>query len=184
MHKESLINHLLASQLILDESGVKEGSFVANLGCGSNGYLVFKLAEIVGKHGAVYAVDIIKTNLETIKRQTKLHNLANIKPIWSDLDIAKATKINNNSLDCTLLINTLHQSKDKKTMLTEAARLLKSGGRLVVIDWKKVAAPLGPQPEHKVDKELVISLAKTNSLSLIKEFLPGNYHYGLTFVKI
>ena len=184
MHKESLINHLLSSQLILDESGAKEGSIVANLGCGSNGYLVFKLAEIVGKHGTVYALDIIKTSLEAIKRQIKLHNTVNIQTIWSDLDLFRAAKIKNNSLDSALLLNTLHQSKDKKTMIAEATRLLKPGGRLIIVDWKKVAAPLGPQPEHKVDKELAINLAKTNGLSLIKEFLPGRYHFGLTFTKI
>ena len=52
----------------------------------------------------MFAVDILKTALETIERKRKQENSANIKTIWSNLEVFQATKIDSESLDVAFLI--------------------------------------------------------------------------------
>jgi len=174
---------LLDVDLVLTKADIKEKMRVANLGCGSNGYFTFKLSELVGKHGQVYVVDILKEVLAAIDKEAGINCVNNIKAIWSDLEVFGAAKIEADSLDVALLINTLHQSQDRQEMLREATRLLKKDGRLVIVEWKTFASPLGPIAETKIDQGFLISLAKKLGLYLQEEFEPGQYHYGLVFVK-
>ncbi|KKR91906.1 hypothetical protein A3D45_03045 [Candidatus Falkowbacteria bacterium RIFCSPHIGHO2_02_FULL_42_9] len=175
---------LIDANLILDKARVEEKIRVADLGCGSSGHFVFPSAGRVGKKGVVYAVDILRTALETINKRARSENLVNIKTVWSNLEIFGATRIEAGSLDVGLLINTLHQSHKRMEILREAVRLLKKNGRLIVVEWKNVAAPFGPPPEERIKKEFVDNGAKKFGLRPEEEFEAGQYHYGLIYVKL
>lgn len=177
-------NTLLDANLILSKSQVEEKMKVADLGCGSSGHFVFPAARLVGKKGMVYAVDILRTVLETINKRARAENFANIKTIWSNLEIFGATKIEAGSLDVALLINTLYQSHKRAEILRESIRLVKRNGELVVVEWKNTAAPFGPPAEERVKKELLDSAAKKLGLRPEEEFEAGQYHYGLIYVKL
>lgn len=176
-------NTLLDANLILSKAQVQEKMKVADLGCGSSGHFVFPAAKIVGNKGVVYAVDILRTVLESINKRARAENLSNVKTIWSNLEIFGATKIESGSLDVVLLINTLYQSHKRAEILREAIRLMKKNGRLIIVEWKNIAAPFGPPAEEKVKKELVDNGAKKLGLKPEEEFEAGQYHYGLTYVK-
>src|SRR3989338_6444149 len=175
---------LVDANLILDKARVEDKSKVADLGCGSSGHFVFPAAKLVGKKGIVYAVDILRTALETINKRARLENLSNVKTVWSNLEIYGATKIESSSLDVAMLINTLYQSHKRSEILRESSRLLKKNGRLVVVEWKNVAAPFGPPPEERVTKDLVENGARKFGLKPEEEFDAGQYHYGLIYVKL
>lgn len=177
-------NTLIDANLILSKSQVGEKMKVADLGCGSSGHFVFPAARLVGKKGTVYAVDILRTVLESVNKRARTENLANIKIVWSNLEIFNATKIEAGSLDVALLINTLYQSHKRAEILRESVRMVKRGGRLVVVEWKNVAAPFGPPAEEKVNKELLDNAIKKLGLRLEEEFEAGQYHYGLIYVKL
>jgi len=170
--------------LILDKAGVKENTKIADLGCGSGGYFVFPSAQRVGVHGVVYAIDILKSILESIRRRAKQDVLDEIvKIIWSDLEIYGATKIDASSVDVALLANTLYQSHKRVEILREATRLLKKGGRLVVVEWKNTSCPFGPPADAKVDKKHLEDAASRLGLHEEGEFQAGEYHYGKVFIK-
>ncbi len=175
---------LIDVNIIFEKSSIKEGDKIADLGCGRGGFFVFPAAKIVGKRGIVYAVDILKNVLSEIKRQAKEENLNNIVTIWSDLEIFGATQIDSNSLDIAFLINTLHQSKKKVEILRESIRMVKKEGKLLIVDWKKIAAPFGPPSETKVNKEALKIAAPKLGLHLEEEFEVGQYHFGLNFTKM
>lgn len=177
-------NALIDVNLIIDKAGIGDKMKIADLGCGSSGHFVFAPARLVGKKGAVYAVDILKPILETINRRAKQENLANIIIVWSDLEIFGATKIESNSLDVALLINTLYLSRKRAEILREAIRMVKKGGKLIVVEWKNIASPLGPPAEERVKKNLLETAAKKLSLNLDEEFEAGKYHYGMVFTKL
>lgn len=176
-------NTLIDAGFILNKAQVQEKMKVADLGCGSSGHFVFPAAKMVGSKGIIYAVDILRTVLETINKRARADNLANIKTIWSNLEIFGATKIESGSLDIVLLINTLYQSHKRAEILRESIRLLKKNGRLVIVEWKNIAAPFGPPAEEKVKKELVDNGAKKLGLKSDEEFEAGQYHYGLIYSK-
>jgi len=177
-------NSLVNANLILSKAQVGEKTKVADLGCGSSGHFIFSSAKLVGKKGIVYAVDILRTALETIDKRARAENLTNIKTVWSNLEIFGATKIEAGSLDVAMLINTLYQSHKRAEILRESVRLLKKNGRLVVVEWKNIASPFGPPPEERVNKESVENGVKKLGLRPEEEFEAGQYHYGLIYVKL
>lgn len=176
-------NKLIDPIAVLQKIGLKEKMQTADLGCGAVGHYVFPAARMVGREGKVYAVDILKPVLENIEKRAHLENLENIVTVWSDLERYGAAKIESGSLDAGFLFNTLFQTKDRAMVLKEAARLLKVGGKLAVIDWLSTGAPFGPPVEGRVDPFWVETEADKLGLRLSTRFSPGNYHYGLIFEK-
>jgi ubiquinone/menaquinone biosynthesis C-methylase UbiE len=177
-------NVLLDINLVLDKAQISEGMKVADLGCGAYGHFVFPLAILIGKKGIIYAVDILKTALESISRKAKQENLNNVRTVWSDVEVFNATKIDSGSLDVALLVNTLHLSHKRAEILREAIRMVKKGGKIVVVEWKNIALPFGPPVEDRVNRGLLERAAKKLGLDLIEEYEAGRYHYGLIFRKM
>jgi len=169
---------------ILHKIAIEEKQQVAELGCGNFGFFVFPLAKLVGRQGKVYAVDILKSTLEEIKKRALRENLPQIIPIWSNLEIFKATKIESNSLDCALMVNILHQSNQKIEVLREGIRLLKRHGNLLIIEWKNISLPFGPDPEKRVKLESLKNATSKLGLDIKEEFEAGPYHYGLILTKL
>lgn len=171
-------------EAILNKMGVDEKQQVAELGCGNFGFFVFPLARLVGRQGKVYAVDILKSTLEEIKKEAAKENLPQIMPVWSNLEIFKATDIETSSLDSALLVNTLHQSEKKLEILREAIRLLKRGGKLLIAEWKNTDSPLGPELNRRVKLDSLKTAAPKIGLDIKEEFEAGPYHYGLILTKL
>lgn len=176
-------NQLIDPKKIFERVGLKQGDKIADLGCGGAGHFTFPAAELVGESGMVYAVDILKSVLESIDSEVRLHNYKNIKTVWSDVERFGATKIPDRGLDLVLLINILFQSKNHAGIIKEASRMIRSFGRLLVVDWKQTGAPFGPDIKDRVPKESVISLAQAHGLDLVDDFDAGQYHYALLFQK-
>ena len=169
---------------IIDKFKAEAEQKIADLGCGNFGYFVFPLAKKVGKNGSIYAVDILKDVLKEIRTRAKEENLLQIKPVWTDLEVYKAMKIESDSIDTASLINVLSQSNNKSNIIKESARIIKRGGKLIIIDWKKEDSPLGPKNENKINKDKLIDICLNNGLELEEEFVAGPYHYGLILIKI
>lgn len=176
-------NELLDQAKIFDRLGIKIGSKVADLGCGSAGHFVIPAAQKVGNHRIVYAVDILKSVLQSVVTKGRLEGVNNIKTVWSNLEIVGATKIKEESLDFALLINILFQSKKHENIIKEAVRLLKPEGKLLVIDWDLGSTNFGPPQEMRLKPEVIKKMAAGLNLKLLDEFQAGTYHYGLIFSK-
>ncbi len=168
---------------ILAKINIGEREKVAELGCGNFGFFVFPLARLVGKQGKVYAVDILKDCLQEIKTSANNSNLPQVETIWSNLEIFNATKIETASIDAATLINVLNQSQRVTEMLKEAARLLKTNGQLLIIEWKQADIPLGPEKEKRIKLEELKEKAYKLGLNIKEEFEAGPYHYGLILRK-
>lgn len=177
-------NALVDASLVLNKAQVGDKMKVADLGCGASGHFVFPAAKRVGKSGVVYAVDILKTVLDGINRRIRQENFENIKTIWTDLEIFGATKIESGSLDVAMLLNTLYLSHKRGEMLREAIRMLKRGGKLIVVEWRNIFSPFGPPSEERVQIDLLKNAALKLGLNLEEEFDAGQYHYGIVFEKM
>jgi len=169
---------------ILNKIAVDDRQHIAELGCGNFGFFVFPLAKLVGRSGKVYAVDILKTTLEEIKKRAMRENLPQIIPVWSNLEIYKATNIETSSLDNALLVNVLHQSEKRIEIIREATRLLKRNGKLLIIEWNSSLSPLGPESVKRVKLEALKIAVTKLGLDIKEEFSAGPYHYGLILIKL
>jgi ubiquinone/menaquinone biosynthesis C-methylase UbiE len=176
-------NELLDPRALLERVGVGTGSRVADLGCGSMAYFVLEASRLVGTRGQVYAVDVVREVLSNVQGRLQLAGATNVKTVWSDLERVGATDIPPASLDVDLIINTLFQTKDHAAVVAEAARLLRPGGTLLVVEWKPIGTPFGPAMERRVSPGLVAELAGRAGLQPGEQFEAGPYHFALTFTK-
>lgn len=161
---------------VLDTLDLKENFIVADFGSGSGGWVI-PLAKKL-EEGKVYAIDILEEPLSALRAKIKLEKILNVEPIRADVE--KTSKLFDNSCDLVLMTNLLFEVEDKKKVMEEGKRVLKKGGKILVVDWKK-DAPFGPK--EKVLPEEVKKIAKELGLRLEKEFETGIYHWGLMFEK-
>ena len=150
----------------------------ADFGSGSGGWaipLAIKLED-----GRVFAIDIQEEPLSALEGKAQLQGISNIRKIVANVE-TKILGVQDLSCDLVLVTDLLFQIEDKEAVFREAKRVLKRGGKVLVVEWN-VEASLGPS-EGKVSQEELKAIAKNLGLSLEKEFKAGDYHYGLVFSK-
>lgn len=162
--------------------GVTPGQQVSDLGCGA-GYFTISLAQAVGKDGVVSAVDVMVEPLEAVKTRADALGLKNVVAIRADLEVLGGTKIPDNSQDLSLLANTMFQSQKKEAMLAEAVRILKPGGRLVIIEWKKGAKGFGPPDELRTDEATMQTMVIASGVRFERVIPTGAFYFGQVYIK-
>lgn len=180
-----LTNHnvqFLNPKFLLEKIGIKQNMKVADFGAGA-GYMTFAAADLVGKDGLVYGLDVQKTVIEHLQTEIKRLKLANVQAIWTNLEKIGANPIKPLSLDIVLIVNTLYQSTKWGEILREALRALSVGGIILIVDWKSVSTAFGPSIDERVDIVKLKNLADNLGLNKINEFEAGPYHFGLVFRK-
>lgn len=176
-------NLLIDPQVLFQKAQLQAGMRVADFGTDRSGHIVFPAALLIGNKGIVYAVDILKTVLENIRKRADLEALINIHSIWSDLEKGK-TAIPEKSLDVVFIVNTLSFCKDPNLILKEAKRLLREKSRLVIVDWKeKMNSALGPKDDKFVDFQKIKEWAKQEGFLVQEEFAMGKYHQGIVLFR-
>ena len=169
--------------ILKDQLHIQPGQVVGALGCGGAGFFALESARLVGDQGQVYAVDIVKNALISVDGKAKLQGLYNLKTVWSDLEVFGATDIPNSSLDFGLLVNILFQSKKHEAIVREVARLIRPGGKLLVIDWNDVGVAFGPHPEDRVNADALREIVPSLGFTEDKFFQAGQYHFGLIYTR-
>ena len=157
---------------------MRVGSAVADLGCGTSGHFVIPASRKVGSSGRVYAVDILKSALSGVESRAKLEGANSIETVWGNCEMLDGVKITDNAVDTTLVINNLYLTKNRQAFLREASRITKIDGKIVVIDWKTVASPLGPA-ESRVASEAIRADAAAVGLKFAEAWDPAPYFRGL-----
>jgi len=171
----------LNPESIVKEFGLKQGMQVADFGCGA-GYFTIAMAKLVGEEGNIYALDVLKTALESVRSRAKIEGLLNIRTIWANLELKGGSKLEDESMDLVLLANILFQSSKKVSIIREAKRVLKEGGKMIVIEWK-ARQPFGPPEDLIVDKDLIKEKIEKEGFVFSKEIPAGHNHWGLVFIK-
>jgi ubiquinone/menaquinone biosynthesis C-methylase UbiE len=129
----------------------------------------------------VYAIDVQRDLLRRIHNEAVRRGYKNVEVIWGDLEVPRASKLADSSMDLVVLSNLLFQVPDKLPVLREARRIVKPIGRVVVIDWSESFGGMGPVEEDVFPKNVALALAEKAALAFEREFPAGAHHYGLIF---
>lgn len=79
-------------------------------------------------------------------------------------------------------VNTLHEFDDKQKMIREMERVVKKGGLLLIVDFRKEDTGFGPPAAIRVSRAGAVRLFEGEGFSLLKMMeLP--FHYSLVFAK-
>ncbi len=166
---------------ITDELHIAPNETIADFGAG-HGFFTVAFAKKVGPSGQIFAIDVLPTALESIRSQAKIEGLFNIKIIWGNLEKQSGSTLPAGICDAVMIANILFQAPDKSAVLTEAKRVLKEGGRLIVIEWKPYIA-VGPKKESRMSEAELKQLVLSKGFSEIKAVDAGSHHYGFIFKK-
>jgi len=167
---------------IVSGFNVTKGMKVADFGCGA-GYFTILLAEKTGEEGRVYAVDVQEPALDNVRAKARANGLNNIDTIRANLEVMGSSGLTDNSQDMVLLANILFQSGKKAEIIKEAKRVLKSKGKLIIIDWKNGVNGFGPPHELRLDVPKIQQIATKDGFEFEHNLDAGQFHFGLVFKK-
>lgn len=167
---------------ILERFGVHEGQVLADLGVGS-GFYTLAAAKLVGSGGRIYAVEIQNEVLTRLTNHGHRERITNIISIHADAEQVGGTKIADMSVDSVLVCNVLFQIEQKPAFVSEIRRILKSGGRVLVVDWAGSFGGTGPQPRYVVSASNAEQFFKAAGFTKITTIPAGDHHWGLVFRK-
>ena len=167
----------------IEQCSIQAGMEIADLGSGSGAYSIATAKALVST-GKVYAIDINKDLLNKLRNEGVKQGLYNIEVIWGDIDKLGGTKLRDYSVDMTLVCNILFQLENKEEVVKEIKRILKPGGRALVVDWSDSFGGLGPKPQAIFRRDVALDMFEKNGFHLEKEISAGSHHYGLILKKL
>ena len=161
---------------------LQSGSRVADLGAGT-GTLSVIAAHAVGDSGKVYAVEVQKGLLDKLKNHAKEARVHNIEAVWGDIERPNGTHLKEHSVDAVIASNVLFQVEHKDGFVEETKRILKPGGRVLLIDWTESFGGMGPHIDHVVTLPEARRLFEKGGFTYVKKIEAGAHHYGMIFRK-
>ncbi|UMX47787.1 MAG: class I SAM-dependent methyltransferase [Candidatus Nealsonbacteria bacterium DGGOD1a] len=167
-------------QILAERLQLKRNMLAADFGCGS-GEWAAALAEVL-VNGKVYAIDLLDESLSAVRSKARIKNLENIEIVKGDVE-KLVSRLLANSLDVVLMSNLLFQAGDKKAIFAEAFRVLKTGGKVLAVDWNKNAKNAAIGPADKISPQEVKDIARAAGFALASEFEAGSFHFGMVFEK-
>ncbi len=167
---------------IIEVLDIIPGLSAVDFGCGA-GFYTIALARACGSQGKVYALDIRKEMLEMVRSKARTFRLTNIETFWTDLEKPHASNLKDQSMDIAIISNVLFQIENKENLASEAARILKPAGKLLLVEWAEEERPIGPPIKFRINRNEAESLFLKANLILDREISAGEHHYGLLFKK-
>lgn len=167
---------------VIAQMDLKQGSIIADFGCGT-GYFSIPLAKTIGEEGKVYSLDVVPEKLEAVESQAKTLGLTNLTTKRVNLENKEGSKLKAESVDWVIMKDVLFQNKEKSDMLEEAKRILKPGGKVLLVEWKTEDTAIGPDKEIRISKEKALELVNKSELGIEKEITAGDFHYGYILIK-
>jgi ubiquinone/menaquinone biosynthesis C-methylase UbiE len=158
---------------ILARIGLKPGDTFVDIGCG-DGFFTLPAARIVGEAGMVYGIDIDATGLDELRAKASAESLKNIF-----LEVGEAEDIVpcEGCADLVFYGIDLHDFHDQARVLANARSIVKPGGLLVDLDWKKEPTPMGPPLEIRFSRQLAGRMIEDAGFELTDVEDSGLYHY-------
>ena len=161
---------------ILSQIGLKPGDTLADIGSG-DGYFSIPAARMAGKTGKVYSLDVSAEAISELKAAASVAGLNNIQTAVGE---AENTLPCRGCADVVLMANVLHDFADPVAALKNARLMLKSGGRLADLDWKKDKDQMhGPPFAKRFDQEKATALLNQAGFKVMSSTLVGPFHYLL-----
>jgi len=170
-------------ELVIRKLGDLDNKTVVDIGAGPYGYFSFIIA---GKTPAkkVIALDIDEEAVKFMIDARKLLPDARRDKFETRLVKPDDPMLNSSEADVVLIVNTVTYFDDAVDYLTNLRRGISSGGRLVIIDFKKRTTPIGPNLSDRIAiGELEIVLKKAGYSNIEFDDRTLDYQYIVTAYK-
>jgi predicted methyltransferase len=119
---------------------LESGEAVADIGAGT-GLFTEPFSRAVGPAGRVYAVDIMPEFVRHIESRARSRGLTNVEAVLCRDD---SVELPPDSVDVVFVCDTYHHFEYPARSLWSIHQALRSGGRMFVIDFKRIAGKSRP----------------------------------------
>ncbi|QZA32815.1 methyltransferase domain-containing protein [Hydrogenibacillus sp. N12] len=140
----------LRPEALLDLLAIGPADDVADVGCGPG---FFTLPAARRTRGTVYGIDIAPEMLEHLAENARSAGASNVRPVLSP---AAPIPLPDHAVDRAIAAFVLHEVPDLSAALAEIRRLLRPGGRLLVVEWDARPMPVGPPLEERLPRERLL----------------------------
>lgn len=131
--------HRIWKRFTIGQSGVRSGQVILDL-AGGTGDLAKEFAKKVGDNGLVVLADINEKMLQRGRERLLDEGIvSNVRFVQAD---AESLPFPNNYFDCVTIAFGLRNVTDKSAALRSIYRVLKPGGKLLVLEFSKPVLPL------------------------------------------
>ncbi|MDF2439085.1 MAG: hypothetical protein JWN98_69 [Abditibacteriota bacterium] len=166
-------------QQIVAAVEVRPGERVAEIGCGT-GWFTFELERAVRPRGMVYALDTQPAMLQILRaRRESWERILTLPCGENDFEL------DDGEVDVVFHANALHECNEPERHLREVYRVLKPGGRAIVIEWHwadEESQP-GPPNTQRLEVNEVKKLLEKAGFSVGEVQDVGPYHYAVQGTK-
>ena len=131
----------------------------------------------------MHALDILPSALEAVASRAKILNLSNIVTKQVNLEKENGSGLAPQSMDWVVIKDILFQNKSKDVILREVARVLKTGGHAILMEWDPEETLVGPDKELRISPEELRTLVEAARLVVEKELNVGGFHYAFLVKK-
>ena len=164
----------LPPAMVINALAVQPGDAIADIGAGT-GYFSLPLAQATGQLGQVYAVDSQAEMLERLQRKLDTEYISNIRAVLAEAD---STDLPDASRNLVFMANVWHEIADRDAVLMEAKRILKSRGRIAVLDWRPDVEPKpGPPLHHRLSASDATNSIQSAGFVEVKQSNVGKYSW-------
>jgi ubiquinone/menaquinone biosynthesis C-methylase UbiE len=151
---------------LLKDLHIQPGQVICDMGCG-NGFYTLKLAQLTGKTGKVYAVDIQQQMLDMLRRRARAAALENVTlRLGTETD----PHLPDGSIDLVLMVDVYHEFSQPEAMLKAIRKSLKPTGRIALVEFRAEDPKVPIKPEHKMSKQQILKEFSANGLKLTAQF--------------
>lgn len=156
---------------------------VADFGSGA-GYLTIPIAKKISREGTIYAIDVQEPPLESLRKRARDLHVHNIQTLRRNLEDPSGSGLKEASVDRVVMANILFQAPDKEQLLSEATRILRRGGKILIIEWDpNTQRGLGPRTGDRLSKEALAHMLLEHKYMIEKETKVGSDHYSVVASK-
>ena len=183
--------NFLDSDEILNELKLTGLETFMDAGCG-DGHIAIKAIEEYLPNGNVYAVDIYDASIEDMETYKKDNNVDNLINIEADITEG-IPDVKDDSVDVILLVNVFHGFKASRRLddaVIELKRIIKSEGKIAIMDYKAWDVPKGPPTQVRSSPSDLEKLFNKHGLKKIylnekigEDIPEGKSHYLIMFKK-
>jgi len=163
-------------ETVLLHIGLQPGFTFMDIGCG-DGFFSIPAAKIVGKEGKVFGLDANSSIIDSLQKKAQQEGLNNIV-----LKAGKAEEIIlcDSCADIVFFSMALHDFATPLKALGNAHKMLRPGGKLVNLDWKKIPMECGAPLHIRFSEIQAQEMIEQSGFKVASVEESGPYHYLIT----
>jgi ubiquinone/menaquinone biosynthesis C-methylase UbiE len=168
---------LIDTSKFFQELDLKKGITFLDVACGWGAYSL-AAADIVGKDGQVYAVDLFEEGITSLRKEADAKGIQNLATFVSN--VAQKIPVDNDCVNVCLMATVLHDfvgDKVERQVMKEILRVMKPDGVLAIVEFYKKEGPPGPPKRVRLSPEEVVEILSAYGFKQNRytEVGPDNY---------